>query len=41
MRYEMSKEHQAQLDLKENIEFRLDSGEIININYFTFYNVKY
>lgn len=34
MRYETDKGHQAQLDWKENIEFVLDTGEIININIF-------
>jgi len=30
MRYETDNGHQAQLDGKENIEFVLDTGEIIN-----------
>ena len=34
MRYETDKGHQAQLDWKENIEFVLDTGEIINVNIF-------
>ena len=34
MRYETAKGHQAQLDWKENIEFILSTGEIININIF-------
>ncbi|MBN1064154.1 IS21 family transposase [Clostridium botulinum] len=34
MRYETEKRKQAQLDWKENIEFILTTGEIININVF-------
>ena len=34
MRYETDKGHQAQLDWKENIDFVLKNGEIININIF-------
>jgi transposase len=34
MRYETDKGHQAQLDWKENIDFVLSNGEIININIF-------
>ena len=34
MRYETDKGKQAQLDWKENIEFVLNTGEIININIF-------
>lgn len=34
MRYETAKGHQAQLDWKENIEFVLSNGEIVNINIF-------
>ena len=34
MRYETAKGHQAQLDWKENIEFVLSTGEIVNINIF-------
>ena len=34
MRYETGKGHQAQLDWKENIEFVLSTGEIVNINIF-------
>lgn len=34
MRYETEKGHQAQLDWKENINFILNTGEIININIF-------
>ena len=34
MRYETDKGHQAQLDWKENIDFVLDTGEVITINIF-------
>lgn len=34
MRYETEKGHQAQLDWKENIEFVLTTGEVINVNIF-------
>lgn len=34
MRFETDRGHQAQLDWKENIEFVLKNGEIININIF-------
>ncbi len=34
MRYETEKGKQAQLDWKENIEFVLNTGEVININVF-------
>ncbi len=34
MRYETDKGKQAQLDWKENIEFILSTGEVININIF-------
>lgn len=34
MRYETEKGQQAQLDWKENIEFVLTTGEVININVF-------
>lgn len=34
MRYETEKGKQAQLDWKENIEFVLTTGEVININVF-------
>ncbi|MCD3230576.1 IS21 family transposase, partial [Clostridium botulinum C/D] len=34
MRYETGKGKQAQLDWKENIEFILNTGEIINVNIF-------
>lgn len=34
MRYETGKGHQAQLDWKENINFVLSNGEIVNINIF-------
>lgn len=34
MRYETDKAHQAQLDWKENIDFVLDTGEVVTINIF-------
>ncbi|WLF68763.1 IS21 family transposase [Clostridium septicum] len=34
MRFETDKGHQAQLDWKENIDFVLSNGEVININIF-------
>lgn len=34
MRYETDKGHQAQLDWKENMDFVLSTGEVVNINIF-------